>query len=206
MRKVQEAEEARKKQLKSTLSSPTKGAIAPRVESEECAVGEYDAVEESVRAEAVEWFGVVVASAASVVVAERVFAAKRSSRASAPDRSRASASVHSEASSALVSTHSETPSSALISVHSTVPTRPESTVPTHPTAHALDTEPAARPRLASPHQAADRGAAAHASHAHLPAQPARAVRGGEGATGAVVRAPAAGGVHPTSASKREGAV
>lgn len=40
MRKVQEAEEARKKQLKSTLSSPTKGAIAPRVASPKSALSE----------------------------------------------------------------------------------------------------------------------------------------------------------------------
>ena len=40
MRKVQEAEEARKKQLKSTISSPTKGAIAPRVASPKSALSE----------------------------------------------------------------------------------------------------------------------------------------------------------------------
>ena len=40
MRKVQEAEEARKKQLKSTLSSPTKGVIAPRVASPKSALSE----------------------------------------------------------------------------------------------------------------------------------------------------------------------
>ena len=40
MRKVQEEEEARKKQLKSTLSSPTKGVIAPRVASPKSALSE----------------------------------------------------------------------------------------------------------------------------------------------------------------------